>query len=68
MGIEITVYLDEESIEEIFESYNVKFSKAKRKELQNMFESAEIDIREALEEQFKDEISNLVLEEWESEE
>lgn len=63
--IKIEVFLEQEQVEELFENVEVRFSKKKMKELKEMINDQEIDIKERLEEALKEVLEEMVQDEWE---
>jgi hypothetical protein len=63
--IKLEVILEQEQVEEIFENVDVRFSKKKYKELKQMFDDQDIDIKERLEECLAEILEEMIQEEWE---
>jgi protein associated with RNAse G/E len=55
----LTFEMDEEQLKEIFESYDIKFSKKKAKELQKEMDFSSDDVQVEMEERFQE-----IVEEW----
>jgi hypothetical protein len=64
MAITITVTLEDEHLQDLFDNNEIKFSKAKLKRLKEIVNEVETDIQERLEETFAEFIDELVQEEW----
>ena len=62
--VEVTVVLDEEELEGIFEDAEVRFSKAKLKKLKTLLLDQDLDVKERLEETLREYIEELVTDEW----
>jgi len=58
--MEIKVVLNEEQIKEAFENCEIKFSKKKLKELKEEFQYCELDILQALEETFLEQLQEMI--------
>jgi hypothetical protein len=64
MAIKVEVFIEEEQIREIFEDVEIKFSKKKLKELKELIDYADIDIKERLEETLREIIEEMIGDEW----
>lgn len=65
LKVTLNLELDEERLRDIFEGYEIKFSKAKIKRLKEMIEEVYPDIVEAMEAALEEQISELITDEWE---
>jgi hypothetical protein len=63
--MEITVVLDDEQIETVFENAEIKLSKTKLKKLKSLVSEQDMDIKEVLEERLMEFLEEIVTEEWE---
>lgn len=63
--IKLEIVLDEETLQEIFEGVEVKFSKKKMKELKELVNESELDILEVLEESLKEQLEEMITDNWE---
>lgn len=61
----VTIELDEEQLQDLFENLEIKFSKAKITKLKKMIAEVEPDLQEQLEATFEEFISDLITDEWE---
>jgi hypothetical protein len=61
----VTIELDEEQLQDLFENLEIKFSKAKITKLKKMISEVEPDLQEQLEATFEEFISDLITDEWE---
>jgi hypothetical protein len=64
MAIKLTVILEDEHLQDLFDNNEVKFSKAKLKRLKEIVDEVETDIQERLEETFSEFIDELIQEEY----
>jgi hypothetical protein len=64
MAIKLTVILEDEQLQDLFDNNEVKFSKAKLKRLKEIVDEVETDIQERLEETFSEFIDELIQEEY----
>lgn len=64
MAIKVEVFLEEEQVRELFENAEVKFSKKKLKELVSNVDSADMEIKERLEETLAEIIEEMISDEW----
>lgn len=65
LEITLTVTLDEEMIQELFEENEIRFSKAKVTKLKKMIVDSDYTLYEELEETLKETLGNWITEEWE---
>lgn len=59
LKLTFTFEMDEEQLEEIFDSYDIKFTKAKVKKLQKEMDYSQDDVQVDMEERFQE-----IVEEW----
>lgn len=59
LKLTFTFEMDEEQLEEIFDSYDIKFTKAKAKKLQKEMDYSQDDVQVDMEERFQE-----IVEEW----
>ena len=64
MAIKLTVILEDEQLQDLFDNNEVKFSKAKLKRLKEIVDEVETDIQERLEETFSEFIDELIQDEY----
>ena len=64
MAIKLTVILEDEHLQDLFDNNEVKFSKAKLKRLKEIVDEVETDIQERLEETFSEFIDELIQDEY----
>lgn len=64
MAIQITVTLEDEQLQDLFDNNEVKFTKVKLKKLKEMINEVETDFQERLEETFSELIEELIQEEY----
>jgi hypothetical protein len=60
----VSVTLDEERIQDLFEANDIKYSKAKANKLKKMLDEMYDDIQAVVEESFEEAIDSMIVEEW----
>lgn len=66
LKVEITFELDEEQLQDLFESNDIKFNKNRVAKLKKLMEDVFPDIQEALEEELENQLGEIISEEWEN--
>lgn len=59
------IEFDEERLADIFDAYEIKFTKSKITKLKKLIKEIEYDIHNALEEEFEVQITEIIRDEWE---
>jgi hypothetical protein len=65
LKVNLNLEMDEERLREIFDGYEIRFSKAKIKRLKEMIDDIMPDIIEVMEETLEEQIGDLITDEWE---
>jgi uncharacterized protein YehS (DUF1456 family) len=64
LKVTVSFELDEEQLRDLFEQYEVKFSKAKVKTIMKHMKESEFELQDFLNDSFEEFISDFINEEW----
>jgi uncharacterized protein YehS (DUF1456 family) len=64
LKFKVSFEIEEEQLRDLFDEYEVKFSKAKLKAIVKHMEDAEFELQDLLNDTFVEFISNFINEEW----
>lgn len=64
LKFKVSFEIEEEQLRDLFDEYEVKFSKAKLKAIVKHMEEAEFELQDLLNDTFVEFISNFINEEW----